>query len=56
MICWTLPGFVGLFDYEAGDRLIKFMPEELIAILIPVTLYLLPIRAGSGKGRSSTTI
>jgi solute carrier family 13 (sodium-dependent dicarboxylate transporter), member 2/3/5 len=50
MICWTLPGFVGLFNYEAGDRLVKFMPEELIALLIPVALYLLPIRIGSGQG------
>ena len=50
MVCWTLPGFVGLINYEAGDRLVKFMPEELIALLIPVALYLLPIRPGSGQG------
>ena len=50
LTCWTLPGIVGLIHYEAGDRLVKFMPEELIAVLIPVALYLLPIRPGSGQG------
>ncbi len=50
MICWTLPGFVGLVHEKSGSQLAKYMPEELIALLIPVALYLLPIRPGSGQG------
>ncbi len=50
MGCWTLPGIVGLFDEDSGKQLVKLMPEALIALMIPVALYLLPIRPGSGQG------
>lgn len=50
MFCWTLPGMISMVNFELGNRLSSFMPEELIALLIPVALYLLPIRPGSGQG------
>lgn len=50
MLCWTLPGLISMINFEVGNRLSALMPEELIAFLIPVALYLLPIRPGSGQG------
>jgi solute carrier family 13 (sodium-dependent dicarboxylate transporter), member 2/3/5 len=45
MLGWLLPGVVGLFHREQGAILQNYLPEELVAMLIPVGLFLLPDRA-----------
>ncbi len=40
---WILPGILALFSAEAGELFNRHLPEEIVALLIPVMLYLLPV-------------
>jgi sodium-dependent dicarboxylate transporter 2/3/5 len=41
---WMAPGAIGLFDDDAARRFNRKLPEEIVALAVPVLLYLLPVR------------
>ncbi|MGC4007372.1 MAG: SLC13 family permease [Pirellulales bacterium] len=50
ILCWTVPGCVTLFDENIGTIMSDYVPEEIVAILIPVALFLLPSGKHAGEG------
>ncbi len=40
---WILPGILSLVNAEAGELFNRHLPEEIVALLVPVMLYLLPV-------------
>jgi sodium-dependent dicarboxylate transporter 2/3/5 len=40
---WLAPGLIGLADEELAQRFNRRLPEEVVALFIPVLLYLLPV-------------
>lgn len=40
---WVAPGVVGIFDLDEARRFSAYLPEEMVAVFVPVLLYLLPV-------------
>jgi|GEM_PF-1150815 len=47
---WVFPGLLAMVDPERSEQFYRVCPEELVALLIPTALFLLPEGNGSGKG------
>jgi sodium-dependent dicarboxylate transporter 2/3/5 len=48
---WLAPGLIAIFDETLAARFNRRVPEEIVAILVPVLLYLLPV---NWRGREAT--
>jgi sodium-dependent dicarboxylate transporter 2/3/5 len=47
---WLAPGALALVDDELARRFNRQLPEEIVAIFVPVLLYLLPVDWRRGEG------
>ncbi|MEX2139696.1 MAG: DASS family sodium-coupled anion symporter [Pirellulales bacterium] len=51
---WLAPGVIGLVDEDLARRFNRRLPEEIVALFIPVLLYLLPVNWRRREGTLET--